>query len=315
MSGLPAISSSFHITPDTSVEDALEGWKLFLKDKGRSDHTIKAFAGDLQLFINHLPDRRTIGAVTTKEINDFLHWLQHDRGVPCSPKSLSRRITSIKSFFRWLNRGGIVVADPAERVLQQSAVSRFPDVLTPEETALAMDAATHWQTSGKPDARPAALLSLILTTGIKKGECLSLKINHVDLEAADGPQIFIRYSNPGSRYKERKISVTSDWVQIYKEYLAQYKPADEIFPWSPRRLEYLLEDIGKAAGVQKHISFDMCRWTCALNDWQSGMDKDKVRQKLGISKIQWREIAFKLGRLAGEPSDEPKTAVPYESPA
>ncbi|GAP19917.1 tyrosine-type recombinase/integrase [Leptolinea tardivitalis] len=308
MSGQPAISSSFHITPDTSLNDALEGWKMYLRDKGRSEHTIKAFAGDLQLFINHFSDDRKVNSVTTKEINDFLHWLQHDRGVPCSPKSLSRRITSIKSFFRWLNHGGVVISDPAERVLQQSAVSRFPEVLTPEETALAIDTAAAWHTSGKPDARPYALLSLLLTTGIKKGECLALKINHVDLEAPGGPQLFIRYANPGSRYKERKIPVTSDWVEAYKEYLAQYKPTDEIFPWSPRRLEYLLEDIGKSAGITKHISFDMCRWTCALNDWQSGMDKDKVRQKLGISKIQWREISYKLSRLAGE--SEEKAAQP-----
>ncbi len=203
-----------------------------------------------------------------------------------------------------------MISDPAERVLQQSAVSRFPDVLTPEETEQVMDAAAKWQTRGKPDARPYALLSLLLSTGIKKSECLALKMNHVDLEAVDGPQIFVRYANPANRYKERKISVPSDWVQSYQEYLSQYKPADEIFPWSPRRLEYLLEDIGKAVDLQKHISFDMCRWTCALNDWQSGMDKDKVRQKLGISKIQWREISFKLSRLAGEPEREEKSAQP-----
>jgi len=300
MSGQPAVSSSFHITSDTSLTDALEGWKLYLRDKGRSEHTVKAFAGDLQLFISQIPDGRTVSSVTTKEINDFLRWLQHDRGIPCSPKSLSRRITSIKSFFRWLNRGGVVTADPAERVLQQSAVSRFPEVLTPEETALAVDAAAKWHTSGKPDARPLALLTLLLYSGIKKGECLALKINHVDLETPDGPQIFVRYANPGNRYKERKISVPSDWAQTYREYLEQYKPTEEIFPWSPRRLEYLLEDIGKAVGLSKHISFDMCRWTCALNDWQSGIEKEKVRQKLGISKIQWREISYKLSRLAGE---------------
>jgi site-specific recombinase XerD len=310
MSGQTAVLSSSHITGDTSLGDALEGWKLYLKDKGRSDHTIKAFAGDLNLFINHISTNSTVGSVTTKEINDFLHWLQHDRGTPCSPKSLSRRITSIKSFFRWLNRGGVVSSDPAERVLQQSAVSRFPDVLTPEETALALDAAGKWQTSGKPDARPYALLSLLLSTGIKKGECLGLKQNHIDLEAVDGPQIFVRYANPANRFKERKIAVPTDWVHIYKEYLEQYKPAEEIFPWSPRRLEYLLEDIGKAAGIEKHISFDMCRWTCALSDWQSGMDKDKVRQKMGISKIQWREISYKLGRLAGDPESEVKSELP-----
>lgn len=313
MSGQPAVSSSFHITPETSLLDALEGWKLFLRDKGRSEHTIKAFSGDLQLFISHIPDGRTVSTVTTKEINDFLHWLQHDRGVPCSPKSLSRRITSIKSYFRWLNRGGVVISDPAERVLQQSAISRFPEVLTPEETAMAVDAAARWQTGGKPDARPYTLLSLLLATGIKKGECLALKINHIDLESPEGPQIFVRYANTMNRYKERKIPVPGEWVAIYKEYLAQYKPVDEIFPWSPRRLEYLLEDIGKAVGLQKHISFDMCRWTCALNDWQSGMEKDKVRQKLGISKIQWREISFKLSRLAGETDTEVKSEQPAES--
>jgi len=79
MSGQPAISSSFHITPDTSLNDALEGWKMYLRDKGRSEHTIKAFAGDLQLFINHFSDDRKVNSVTTKEINHFLHWLQHDR--------------------------------------------------------------------------------------------------------------------------------------------------------------------------------------------------------------------------------------------
>jgi integrase/recombinase XerD len=44
----------------------------------------------------------------------------------------------------------------------------------------------------------------------------------------------------------------------------------------------------------------MCRWTCALNDWKSGMDKEALRQKLGISKIQWRETSNKLRLLAGE---------------
>jgi integrase/recombinase XerD len=63
-------------------------------------------------------------------------------------------------------------------------------------------------------------------------------------------------------------------------------------------LEYLLEDIGKAAGLTKHLSFDMCRWTCALNDYRDGVEPDQIRQKLGISKIQWREIGLKLRQLA-----------------
>ena len=87
-------------------------------------------------------------------------------------------------------------------------------------------------------------------------------------------------------------------LRTYREYLDQYKPQDTVFPWSPRRLEYLLEDIGKDAGLTKHLSFDMCRWTCALNDWRNGIEHDQVRQKLGISKIQWREVSLKLHQLA-----------------
>jgi integrase/recombinase XerD len=43
----------------------------------------------------------------------------------------------------------------------------------------------------------------------------------------------------------------------------------------------------------------MCRWTCALTDFHAGMEPDAIRQKLGVSKIQWRELFIKLKQLAG----------------
>jgi integrase/recombinase XerD len=49
--------------------------------------------------------------------------------------------------------------------------------------------------------------------------------------------------------------------------------------------------------LEKHISFEMCRWTCAVRDAKAGTDYDKIRQKLGLSKIQWREIGTKLKKL------------------
>jgi len=49
---------------------------------------------------------------------------------------------------------------------------------------------------------------------------------------------------------------------------------------------------------KKHLSFNMCRWTSALTDYKAGIDKDNLRQKLGVSKIQWREVGLKLDRLA-----------------
>jgi len=289
-----------HLTPQTALLPAIHAWEIYLKDQGRSIYTIKAFIGDLQLLASYLPPDRSLGAVGTAELNHFLSWLQKGRGVPCSPKSLARRITSIKAFFRWLQRGGVLMVDPAVKVLQQSVISPLPEVLTPEEVERTMQAAMALRTAKKPDVRPYLLLALLLETGIKKGECLTLARNHIDLEAPDGPILFVRYASPASRYKERKIALSTDWVSAYQEYLLQYNPAEHIFPWSPRRLEYLLEDLGTAAGLTKHLSFDMCRWTSALDDWKSGIESDKIRQKLGISKIQWREVSLKLRQLAGE---------------
>ncbi len=289
-----------HIVPQTPLPPAIRAWEIYLQDQGRSIYTIKAFKGDLDLLSSYLPADRTLGTITTNDLNHFLQWLQKARGVPCSPKSLARRVTSLKSFFRWLHQAGVLVIDPAEKVVQQSVISPLPVVLTQDEARRVLDVARAYRTARKPDARPYTLLALILSTGIKKGECLALTVNHIDLEAPDGPILFVRYASPSSRYKERKLPLTTDWVESYREYLAQYQPVEQVFPWSPRRLEYLLEDIGEAAGLDKHLSFDMSRWTCALDSWEEGIEPDKIRQQLGISKIQWREISMKLRQLAGE---------------
>lgn len=293
-------STSAHITANTQLTPAIRAWELYLNDQGRSQYTVKAFMGDLQLLATFFPPDRTIGAITTNDLNRFLKWLTDERGVPCSPKSLARRITSVKAFFRWLTHSGVLLLDPAEKVLQQSVISPLPVVLTPDEELKVLEVADRYRTAKRPDARPYVLLALLLATGIKKGECLAIHLNHIDLEAPDGPLLFVRYANPANRYKERKINLPGDWVQSYQEYLAQYRPADQVFPWSPRRLEYLLEDIGEEAGLGKHLSFDMCRWTCAVNDLRDGADPNEIRQKLGISKIQWREIHLKLKQLTGQ---------------
>jgi len=291
---------SAHLTSSTLMQPAIQAWKIYLHDQGRSTHTLKAFSADLQLLASFLAPDAQIGTISTKDLENFLTWLQTERKVPCSPKTLSRRITSIKSFFRWLSRGGVIAMDPAEKVEQKTVISPLPMVLTKSEQERALDAADALRTSASPDLRPYLLLKLVLETAMKKGECLNLKTNHVELDGPDGPFLFIRYSSPRYRYKERKVPVSAEWVQAYQEYAAAYNIQDTVFPWSQRRLEYLLEDIGNAAELDKHLSFDMCRWTSALNDLTSGVDPDKIRQKLGISKIQWREVSQKLRSLAKE---------------
>ena len=294
------ISDSAHITTKTLLPTAINGWEMFMYDQGRSPNTVKAFLSDVRLLTQFLAPDQSIGTITTDQLNRFFIWMEKERGIPCSPKTLSRRITSVKSFFRWLSKNGVLSIDPAEKVLQRSAISPLPQVLTDGEYEAVLLAADRHRREKKPDARSYTLVSLLLSTGIKKSECLGIHVNHIDLDAKNGPHVFIRYASPANRYKERKIDLDLDWITAYSEYLAQYQPVDQVFAWSPRRLEYLLEDIGSEASLTKHLSFDMCRWTCALRDYQAGVDSDKIRQKLGVSKIQWRELFIKIRQLNGE---------------
>jgi integrase/recombinase XerD len=286
------------LRPETSLSAGVTAWGEALAADGRSIHTVKAFTGDLRLLARFVGAGQALGAIGTHDLKNFLEWMSGKRGVPCSPKTYARRVTSVKAFFRWLVEGGVLATDPAVPVAQQTVLSPLPEVLTRAEVAAVLQAAQDLRLGPKPDARPYTLVGLLLHTGLKKGECLALRLNHVDLEAAEGPVVFVRYGEARRRYKERKLSLDPDWIPAYREYLEQYSPRERLFPWSPRRLEYLLEDLGAMAGLKKHLSFDMCRWTSALMDYHAGLDKDRIRQKLGISRIQWREVGAKLDRLA-----------------
>ena len=296
---MPEPKLTSHLTPQTTLSSAINSWQAYLADKGRSPNTIKAFLSDVRLLTTFLPEDVTIGKISTADLNRYFEWMEKERDVPCSPKTLARRITATKSLFRWLHQYGVLAVDPAEKVAQRSAISPLPTVLTPDEYDAALLAADRHRRDRKPDARPYALVYLLLTTGIKKSETLGINLEHIELDAPNGPQVFIKYASPANRYKERKLPLAEDWIPAYEEYVSQYAPTEKLFPWSPRRLEYLLEDIGNEAGLTKHLSFDMCRWTFALNDFRAGEEPDKIRQKLGVSKIQWRELFIKLKQLAG----------------
>jgi integrase/recombinase XerD len=287
---------------DTGLSAAIVAWGEALTAAGRSEHTVKAFTADLRLLAERLGGGMSVQAIGTHDLKNFLDWMLNRRGVPCSPKTYSRRVTSLKAFFRWLNETGLLPSDPAAPIAQQTVLSPLPEVLTDDETEAVLERAQSLRGGPTPDARPFTLTHLLLNTGIKKGECLAIHLNHVELRGVEGPLLYIRYPDARKRYKERKLALEPAWVSAFEEYRRQYAPTARLFPWSPRRLEYLLEELGNLAGLEKHLSFDMCRWTFALRRYRSGMEPDRIRQRLGLSKIQWREVGAKLEALAARAS-------------
>ncbi len=60
-------------------------------------------------------------------------------------------------------------------------------------------------------------------------------------------------------------------------------------------------DVAKQAGLPEGLSFEMLRYTCAVRDYQARMDPDRLRRKLGLSMMSWRETEPKIVRLAEPP--------------
>jgi site-specific recombinase XerD len=289
------------LTKESSLQAALGAFEQHMEEEGFALNSRKAFTSDIRLLGKYLGVGQPIGDIGTKNLNDFLIWLLHERGVPCSPKSYARRVTSLKLFFGWLREAGILFNDPATAVIQSSVSSPLPTLPFPDEIEAALAVTQQWRKGDdqrKPDARPHLLLTLLLQTGVKKGEAMAIVSNHIDRDDPNQPQLQIRYKNPNLRYKERNLDLDPDWLSLLDEYLAQYQPKDTLFTCTARNLEYILADIAETAGLEKGLlSFENLRWVSAMRDYQGGVEPTAIRQKLGLSPITWRETRAKLERL------------------
>ncbi len=301
---LPPQKGKYGITTNATLPAVLTAFQQHMREQGFAKNTIKAFASDVRLLHSFLQDT-PINEIGTADLNKFMHWLLYERGVPCSKKTYARRVTTLKVMFAWLTEIGILPVDPAVEVVQVSVSSPLPVIPNDEQVEKALAVSQSWRsgetidgTPRKKDTRPHLLLTLLLQTGSKKGEAKGLHLEHIEREDSLNPQIFIRYDNPRMKYKERKLAIEPGWLDTLDEYVEQYGIDDEIFTCTPRNLEYILRDIGDEAGLDRGLlSFENLRWTSALLDLKADTDEEIIREKLGISKITWRETKNKLEQL------------------
>jgi integrase/recombinase XerD len=297
------------LTAQSTLDTAMERFRAHMMLQEYAENTVKSFLGDLGIVARYLKTNPPVGQISTKDLQDFLDWLQNERGKPCSPKSYARRLTTLKVFFAWLAGLGVLEADPAAPLVHKPVQTPLPRVLYDDQVQQVL-AATRQMMTGrgddggtppKPDPRPHLLVTLLLHTGIKKRECMGIKLAHIDTSNPAGPSVHIRYDSPRLQYKERRLRLPPGWSQTLAQYRRVYEPQQHLFPCTARNLEYVLANVAKLAGLPAGLSFEMLRWTCALRDYQARMDHDRLRRKLGLSQMSWKETEPKLARLAEPP--------------
>lgn len=302
------------------LDEALAAYAKHLERRPISDNTRKAFWGDVSMFAHFIMPgdggndgeakarpAPLLSTITSDRIREFIAHEERRKNAN-NPKSIERRLTSVKVFFRWLHESGHIAIDPADSVPYKPLVDPLPEYLTEPQATAVMKAARDVAAGGRFDTRPWAIISIVLETGIKKSECLKLTLDDVDR----GPRgVWIRYDKKHLKFKERSLPISQECLNALDAHIQRFQPKGRLFDCTGRNLEYIFNrKVAPPAGLNA-LTFEMLRWTCALRDYRAGdMDEEQLQFKYGLSPLGWSEMEAKLARIvAGEKNEDADHAV------
>lgn len=255
----------------------------FLKKQGRAGATVLAYGKDIEQLLEFLKEREVtaIDAVNTDHIEEFKESLKKLR---YTPKSISRKINSIKTFFRFLKRENHVTQNPAEAVIHPKYEQNSPRILTKLEYRALRDACKH-------DIRIAAIVELLLQTGMRISELAGLQMSDLDLEKGS---IRIREQNS---QKERNIPLNNAGKSALDSYLKIRPKApnqDTVFltktcrPFLVRNIRAAIDRFFRIAGIVEAKVNDL-RHTFIVEQLKAGTPLTYVSRLVGHKRVTTTE--------------------------
>jgi integrase/recombinase XerC len=201
------------------MDDTIRDFMIFLdRERHASPETVRNYGSDLRQFqtfmVAEYPGLPTLipTAVTTESVRAYLHWLDRKRE---KSTSIARKLASLRSFYRYLQRMGIVVLNPAEPIRTPKQPKHLPRVLTKDDAAALMDFPAG-QTGSS--LRDCALLETLYSTGARVSELVG--INLEDLRLSEG-LVHLR----GKGRKERIVPIGDVALNAIHTYRASLKPS------------------------------------------------------------------------------------------
>ena len=160
------------MTETIILSSAQEQFIEYLKKQKRSISTILAYGKDIEQLVTFLGAKQItqIASITTEMLEEFKNDLIAQK---YTLKSVSRKLNSIKTFFKFLKSEGLVPLDPSVQVTHPKYESKAPRILSRLEYRALRDAC-------RDDIRMAAIVELLLQTGIRIGELARLEIDNVN---------------------------------------------------------------------------------------------------------------------------------------
>jgi integrase/recombinase XerD len=276
-------------------------------EKGMSRATCEAYAHDLEQFAEQLENR---GALLLTAVEaDVSGFMAHLRGNHVDARSIARKLSCLRGFYRWLLLDKCIAHDPTVTIESPAAWKVLPKSLAETEVSAMLDrsAATARNPEIAPDAaalalRDHAILELLYAGGLRVGEIVALGEEDLHLDQA-------RAQVRGKGDKERIVPLGRRAVQALDEYVKRGRPAlargrMQRARMEPRALflsvrgrpltrqwvwEMVRTAYGRSDGARK-ASPHMLRHSCATHMVEHGADLRSVQRLLGHADIATTQV-------------------------
>lgn len=262
------------------LKDAHKQFKEFLKGNNHSASTIVAYGKDIEQLVTFLAEtkRQQMHEVTKDDLQAFLAKLSKDG---YTPKSLSRKINSTRTFYRFLKVNEYITDDPSLLVSHPRYELTPPRILTPTEYRALRDAARN-------DPRMFAIIELLLQTGIRIGELANLRISDVNSDT-----LKVRSYE---KHEERLVPLNRSVKEAVKRYL-QTRPntkEDRVFitksgkPFLIRNIRTAIERYFRISEI-KDAKVNDLRHTFVAHHLRHGVSLVMLSKILGHKRISTTE--------------------------
>ena len=255
----------------------------------------KSYRYDLNSFAVFLEKRaiKDLKKIDKSDIRDYISWCRNSR---LSSRSISRRISTLRSFFRFLLAENYIGSDPTSMLENPKLGRTLPKTLTVNEVD-ALLAVSGNLDKGKPlEARNHVMFHLLYATGLRVSELVKLPLSSFNRHSGN-----LRVLGKGS--KERLVPIGEQAGLLLEEYLGHVRPQLLRGKTSPslfvtrqgkamtrNRYWQILKDIARQADISKNINPHALRHSFATHLLENGADLRSVQLMLGHSDISTTQI-------------------------
>lgn len=263
-------------------------------ERNCSKHTIDSYNRDLADFTKYLSDEDgnlpSIGSIDHLTIRSYLANLQSRQ---LTRTTVVRRLSSLRSFFKYLCKRGYLDVDPTSAITSPKVQKKLPEYLEISEITALLDMPDKKDIVG---LRDRAIMELLYSTGMRVSELLALNLSDIDYSNA-----IVKVRGKGK--KERIIPIGSYAMSALKDYLKKrdklrVKKSEQALFVSERgnripdakSINRRISKYAKLAGLKKSVTAHTLRHTFATHLLNAGADLRSVQELLGHEKLATTQI-------------------------